>query len=126
MAAQDILPIRAGIGQGHHGKVFKWTAVDEADSGLRCKPVNIQGAKDITIFVEGSFGSGGTIGLNVSPMLDLSPADAVYALTNDLSGTLIAIAANGHKAVSELGAYYQPKVTAGTSVNVDIYLEARY
>ena len=109
---------------GHGGRVWKWTAVTV---GAICGPVAVQGAKDVTIFGEGAWTGGTTLALNASPQIDKDPRDdgTVYVPCKDLADTLIAIAADGHSTVAQLGEYYQPVTATGTGV-IDIYLLARY
>lgn len=108
---------------GHGGRVWKWTAVANTDI---CGPIAIQGAKDVTIFAEGTWG-GGTVILSASPQIDLDPRDdgTVYVACKDLADTDIALTADGHSTVAQLGEYYQPSATATVS-SVDIYVLARY
>lgn len=81
---------------------------------------------DVSLHVLGDFGSGGTVILQGSNE-DSQPADAAttWAALNDIYGNALSFGAVGLEGVGPVCRWLRPLVTAGTGVDVDVYLLAR-
>lgn len=85
-------------------KFYVWTGLLNGDTGA---PIQVLDFGDMTVTVEGTFGSGGTIKLRGS-----NDGTNYYDLT-DPQGNAISKSAAGIEAVIEAPVYVRPEVTAG-------------
>ncbi len=98
-------------------KAFKWAGMTEADTAV---PVRDLAAKtDATVMVVGDFGSGGDIRIEGT----LDPDEATFVDLHDPQGNVIAFTtADNIETILENVPILRPRLEAGTSVDVDIYL----
>ena len=100
-------------------RIFKWASVTDADT---CEPAIAPGHGDKTIQADGDFGSGGT----VQAQGNLDPAGAAAdVVLNDPQGVAIAIQADGAESIEAATYSVTPVISAGTSVDLDIFLFVR-
>lgn len=90
--------------------VYSWSPLTEADTAVE---VVIHGATLLSIQIEGTFGVGGSVGLEGSN--SVSGAFSPYT-------TLSSFSAPGISPVEETSLRVRPTILAGTGVSVTIYL----
>lgn len=93
---------------------FLWDNLDENDASPNV--VSIPSSVGLKMKVAGSFGTGGHV------TLQHSMDNTVWTALNDSTGTPIDLTGAGEVQISpnHVYRYIRPKVTAGTSVDVDV------
>jgi hypothetical protein len=107
-----VTPTITDVAAGTNVKKVVWTGIANGANGA---PVSFPDYPDVTVVINGTFGTGGSCTLEGS--LDNTN---FYALT-DPQGNAITKTAAGLEAVEEAVLYYAPYVTAGdgtTAINV--------
>lgn len=97
--------------------LYAWLAVANGDTGA---PITLDNRVDLTVTIDGTFGTGGSCTLKGS-----NDGTNYYALT-DPQGTAITRTTAAIKQVTEAPRYVRPEVTAGDGATaIDIRLVAR-
>ena len=91
-------------------RIWKWSSLTENDTALA---VAVNGAEPISIMVEGTFGTGGSVGAQGSNAV----SGNFYQLF-----TLATFSEAGISPIRETALFMRPTVFAGTGVSVDVYL----
>lgn len=104
----------------HDGRIvlYRWENITEDDDG---EPVVVPTRADKTVQVVGDFGTSGEITVEGS----LIPSDfvtPVYGTLNDPQANSLTITAAKVEAILENTYLVRPRATAGSDVDVDIYL----
>lgn len=97
---------------------FEWTGVTESDTFEEIYlSTNVS---DMFIEVEGTFGTGGDVGLTGWVVTEAASSSVV-----DPGGTTIAITADGSSPIRDAWAHMRPAFNAGTGVTVDVRIYAK-
>lgn len=91
-----------------------WDTLTEADEGVG---VAIADYSDKTVQVVGSFGTGGSVAIEGS-----NDGGTTWSALHDPQGTVIAITAAGMELIAENPLLIRPNITAGTTVDVDVFI----
>lgn len=113
----DISPTRQNIRSPGVAYAYVWANLTENDTavGKKCPGLN-----DKTVQVLGDFGSGGTIVIEGS--LVEEPGASDWTGLTDPQGNALSFTAAGLEAIQENVVWVRARVSAGTSVDVNVYL----
>jgi hypothetical protein len=94
----------------------KWETVTESDTPDGWE---VSDFDDLTIQVIGNFGAGGTIQIQGS--LD----GANWVVLDDKEGAALSLTAAGLRGVQDMPRYIRPMRSAGTGIDVDVFIRAK-
>lgn len=97
--------------------LFAYDNLDEADAS----PASLEFPElgEISVQVIGSFGAGGTV------LIEGSNDGINYGTLTDPQGVALSLTAAGIKSVQQITRHIRPRVSAGTSVDVDVFFLLR-
>ena len=100
--------------------IWKWETITEADVG-QAVPVAMFGDKSIQVV--GDFGTAGAVDME-GALFPAASADADFDVLADAQGTdLSIVSADKHlEVVLEATYWFRPKASAGSGMDVDVYL----
>ncbi len=101
--------------------IKKWSGLTEALA--KGQPAIMPGKSDKTVHIIGDFGTSGEVTLEGA--LDPNAVDADFSALRDPQGNLIQVTGPALVAVQENVYLVRPRISAGTGVDVDVYVMSR-
>lgn len=101
---------------------ISWIGLTTDDTG---EPLEASAHSDKTFQVLGSFGSNATVTLQGSNVASPSTNDDDWVTLTDTTETALALTSAGGGVILQNYRWIRPKVTSGTSPDLDIYITAK-
>lgn len=99
-----------------------WLNMSETDNdGER---YTLPGGSDRSVQVTGTFG-GATLSIQGSNLQEPTTADTDWVNLNDTNGTAVSFTAAGLSAILENTRWIRPRLTGGTSADINVYLVSK-
>jgi hypothetical protein len=104
-------------------RVFKWASLTETNN--TGEPIPAAYLADKSVHVRGTWGTGGHAAIQGSNEADVAPASANYTILADPQGNSIDLTADKIEQILENPYWIRPAITAGTGVNLTVWLVAK-
>ncbi len=115
MAVRAVSDVTYELPHSGSARLYKWEGITDGDSG---EPLQLPIKNDKSVQVVGSFGSGGEVTMEASNL----PDGATYDACRNISDVAIVFDAAGREQIVDVSLWFRPRHTAGTGVDVDVYL----